>query len=110
MLGFLKFLILAPIAAAFVLLGVANRHSVTLVLDPFTQGPGAMSVTLPLFVGFFATIAVGIIIGYIASWFAQGSHRKAERQLKRDCDRLTGECERLKASLPATSVALVGKV
>ena len=109
MLGFLKFLILAPVAVVLVMLGVANRQLVTLALDPFTQGAGAFSITLPLFVFFFATLGVGIVIGYIACWFAQGRHRKAERQLKRDCDRLSGECDHLKSSLPATSVALVSK-
>jgi uncharacterized integral membrane protein len=109
MIGFLKFLLLAPIALLLVLFGVANRQDVTLLLDPFARGGDALAITLPLFVFFFAVLAVGIVIGYVASWFAQGKHRKAERQLKRECDRLSGECDRLKAELPATTTALLSR-
>ena len=109
MIRFLKFLLLAPIALALVLFGVANRQNVTLLLDPFARGGDGMSISLPLFMFFFAVLGLGIVIGYIASWFAQGSHRKAERQLKRECDRLTGECDRLKSQLPATATALLSR-
>jgi uncharacterized integral membrane protein len=107
MLRFLKFLIIAPIAILLVMFGVANRQSVTLLLDPITRDGAGPSVTMPLFLFFFAVLATGIVIGYVASWFAQGKHRKAERHLKRECDRLTGECDRLKSQLPATSAALL---
>lgn len=101
-MGVLKVLFLAPIALALVVLGVANRQSVTLLLDPFG---GTMSLSMPLFVVVFVALAVGAVLGYVMSWFAQGRHRKAERHFKRECDRLSGECERLKAQLPATGAA-----
>ena len=109
MMGFLRFLLLAPIAIILVLFGVANRQSITLLLDPFARAGEGFSITLPLFMFFFAVLGAGIVIGYIASWFAQGRHRKAERQLKRECDRLTGECDRLKSQLPATATALLSR-
>jgi uncharacterized integral membrane protein len=109
MLKFLKFLILAPIAIALVMFGVANRQNVTLLLDPFARGSDVPSITLPLFMFFFAVLAVGVVIGYVSSWFAAGKHRKAERQLKRECDRLSGECDRLKTQLPATATALLSR-
>ena len=109
MIRFLKLLVLAPVAGVLVLFGVANRQPVTLLLDPFAQAGSGLTLTLPLFVFFFAVLGVGIIIGYVAAWLAQGKHRKAERQLKRECDRLSGECDRLKAELPATTTALLSR-
>jgi len=105
---FLKWLILAPVAIALVMFGVANRQLVTLVLDPISPASTALKITVPLFAFFFGTLAVGAIIGSATTWLAQGRHRRSERQLKRECDKLSGECERLKAQLPATSAALIG--
>lgn len=108
MVRFLKWLILAPVAIALVMFGVANRQLVTLVLDPVSGDPAALKITVPLFAFFFGTLAVGAIIGSMTTWFAQGRHRRNERQLKRECDKLSGECDRLKAQLPSTGTALIG--
>ena len=109
MIGFLKFLVLAPVAVVLVLLGVANRQSVTLVLDPVSPAASAFGMTLPLFVIIFAAILAGVIIGYVSAWFSQGVHRKSERQLKRECERLKSEREVLRAQAPATSTALLSR-
>jgi uncharacterized membrane protein YciS (DUF1049 family) len=106
LLRFLKFLFFAPIAVALVMFGVANRQLVTLVIDPVSAGADALKVTVPLFMFFFVTLALGAIIGSMTTWFAQGRHRRSERRLKRECDRLSGECTRLKAELP-TGTALI---
>ena len=108
MLRFLKLLILAPVAVALVMFGVANRQIVTLIIDPISPVETALKVSVPLFAFFFGTLALGAIIGSMTTWFAQGRHRRAERKLQRECDRLTGECARLKAELPATGAALIG--
>ncbi|HUN12317.1 MAG TPA: LapA family protein [Rhabdaerophilum sp.] len=108
MVRFLKWLILAPVAIALVMFGVANRQLVTLVLDPISSGPDALKITVPLFAFFFGTLAVGAIVGSMTTWLAQGRHRRAERHLKRECDKLSGECARLKSQLPAASTALIG--
>lgn len=109
MLRFLKLLFLAPIAVLLVLLGVANRQVIAVNLDPFATGAVLPQIPMPLFVFFFATLAVGIVIGYVAAWLAQGSHRKAERQLRRECARLNGECDRLKAQVPTVSLATLAR-
>ena len=107
MMGFLRFLILAPIAALLVMLGVANRGSVKLVLDPFSLSGDGLGVTLPLFGLIFGALMIGTFLGYIIAWFGQRGHRKAERQFKRECERLTGENDRLKQRVPSASMALV---
>jgi len=101
-LRLLKFLLVLPLAIVLVLFGVANRQIVTLVVDPLSPAAEAFKVSVPLFVFFFGTLAVGAVIGSMTTWFAQGRHRKAERQFRRERDRLQDECARLKAqSTPA---------
>jgi uncharacterized membrane protein YciS (DUF1049 family) len=107
LLRFLKFLILAPVAVALVMFGVANRQLVTLIIDPISAEATALKVTVPLFLFFFVTLAAGIIVGSMTTWLAQGKHRRAERHFKRECDKLSGECARLKTDMPAAGTALI---
>jgi uncharacterized integral membrane protein len=109
MMRFLKLLLLVPVAIALVLLAVANRQSVTLVLDPFARGGDAMNITLPLFVLAFAVLCIGIVLGYVAAWLAQGKHRRAARSYKRECEKLSAERAELRAAMPVTAPALLGQ-
>ena len=97
MLRLLKFLLLLPVAILLVLFGVANRQIVSLVIDPLSPPAEALRISVPLFVFFFVTLALGCMIGSMMTWFAQGRHRKAERQFRRERDRLQDECTKLKA-------------
>ncbi|MCA1952587.1 MAG: LapA family protein [Hyphomicrobiales bacterium] len=106
MLRVLKLLVILPVAALLILFAVANRQPVTLILDPFGAGPEALRVTIPLFAFFFVTLAIGIVVGSVTSWFAQGRHRRAERHFRRECTRLEGENARLKGAGGSASAAL----
>ena len=97
MIRFLKALILFPIFIAFILLAVANRGLVTLSLDPFSREVPEIAFQVPLYAVVIASVALGIVIGGIGSWLAQGGHRRAERRLKREAARLRSETERLRA-------------
>lgn len=100
----LKSLILLPLALAVILLSVANRGPVTLSLDP-VSGPGAsqLTITIPLFALIFACVAAGVLIGGVAAWLVQGKHRAAERQYKREAQRLKAEMQQsgIRTGLPA---------
>jgi hypothetical protein len=102
MLRFLKALILLPVAIVVVLLAVANRGPVTFSLDPFANGVPALALVLPLYAVVFAAVALGIVIGGIAAWSAQGKHRRARRSQGRELSRLRSEAERLR-NLPETT-------
>ena len=113
MIRFLKALILLPIAVLVVLLAVANRNAVTLSFDPFSQDAPEFSATVPLFAVLFACVAVGIVIGGVATWLAQGKHRKARRTIGREVRYLRTETERLRvqggpgstSSLPSSQIS-----
>jgi uncharacterized integral membrane protein len=97
MRNLINVLFVLPFAIVVIVLAVANRGPVTLSLDPIAQQNSIYTLTLPLFVVLLGTLMVGIIIGGLASWVAQGRHRKAERRFRREAEGLRAEAERLKA-------------
>jgi uncharacterized integral membrane protein len=110
MLRFLKMLVAIPAALAIVLFAVANRQVIRVSFDPFSREAPATFVDVPLFAVALAALALGIVLGGIAAWLAQGRHRKAERQLKREVTRLASETASLKAATPETSLASLPSV
>ena len=79
MMRFIKLIVLVPIAIVLVLLSVANRHFVTLALNPFRPDDTLLSISLPLFVFLFIALTAGMILGSLVTWFAQGKYRKQAR-------------------------------
>lgn len=84
---------LVPVAIVLIALSVANRQSVPVSLDVFNPGNPLLTFSAPIFVWMFGAIAVGIVVGGVATWFTQGKHRKQERALKRESDKLRYEIE-----------------
>jgi uncharacterized integral membrane protein len=76
---FVRLVILVPIAIILIVLSVANRHSVTLALNPFRPEDSVVALTLPLFILLLLTLMIGIVLGSAATWFSQGRHRKRAR-------------------------------
>ena len=106
MLGFLKALILLPVALIVVLLAVANRGPVTLSLDPSANGAPELSVTAPLFALLFGALVLGVLLGGMASWLTAGKTRRAHRVSNRELGKLNAEADRLRANLASTRPAL----
>lgn len=76
--------VLLPLAVVLIALAVANRAPVAFTLDPFNPGNPALTVQLPLFVLLFLALALGLVIGGMATWIRQGRYRKAARQWNRE--------------------------
>jgi uncharacterized integral membrane protein len=100
---FLKALVLLPVAVLIVLLAVANRSPVTLSFDPFTRDVPEFAMQLPLFAVIFLAVMIGVVIGGTATWLAQGKHRRARRQFRREVTSLRNETERLRTQGQPTS-------
>ena len=105
---FLRIVVLGPLAIIVVALAVVNDQAVTLVLDPFNPAAPFFSIRVPLYVVFFATLALGVLIGGIGSWFGQGHVRRAARQSRREADRLKAEMERQRPPEGPEALALRG--
>ena len=55
-------------------------------------------VGVPLFLVLFAVLLFGVVLGGVATWFAQGQHRRDERSWRRETERLNREVEVLRRS------------
>ena len=107
---FLAYLIIVPLGLVFVVFAVANRHEVTVSLDPFDSSDPALGVTLPLFVVIIAALILGVVAGGCATWFGQRRWRRAARQHEADARDLRAQLADWRASalsqrpgLPAAS-------
>jgi uncharacterized integral membrane protein len=89
-------LILVPLAIILTAFAVANRHLVTVSLDPFNPSAPAASVTLPLFALVFVLLILGVLIGGTAGWLRHGGRRRAVQRLERDLAALHAEVQVLK--------------
>jgi uncharacterized integral membrane protein len=94
---FLALFVLLPIAIVIVALSVANRAEVTFSLDPFNAVPG-LSANAPLYVFLFGALALGIVIGGVATWLRQGKWRRFARAERAEVERLRSENARLRAA------------
>lgn len=97
----LKLLIVLPIAAVIVAFAIANRQSVSISFDPFSD-PAASSamITAPLFILLFLVLVVGTFLGGIATWMSQGGIRRRARVARDEAERWRDEAQRLRAQPP----------
>lgn len=96
-----KLLIVLPIAAVIVAFAIANRQSVTVSFDPFSD-PAASSavITAPLFLLLFLVLVVGVFLGGIAHWVSQGANRRRARTTRDEAERWRDEARRLREQPP----------
>ncbi len=94
-----KLLFLIPVALVLLALAEANRHSVTIFLDPFAgPTPEGTQIAVPLYIVMLLAAMVGIVLGGAATWWEQGKYRRAARRAKSEVESLRAELARL--SLP----------
>ncbi|EPX87508.1 hypothetical protein ruthe_00579 [Rubellimicrobium thermophilum DSM 16684] len=89
----------ALVAAALVVLGLANRGIVRLQLLPEALGReiGLMpGLDLPLFLVILLGFALGLLVGFVWEWIREIPERAAAREAAREMERLRLEIERLK--------------
>ncbi|WP_404400690.1 lipopolysaccharide assembly protein LapA domain-containing protein [Pelagibacterium halotolerans] len=87
-------LVLIPLCAAILIFALANRHTVPVNFNPLISvDPTAPGAGVPLFLIIYAVLFFGIALGGIAVWFAQGSHRRAERRWRKETEKLQKELE-----------------
>ncbi|WP_420412421.1 lipopolysaccharide assembly protein LapA domain-containing protein [Roseibium sp.] len=110
MTRFIKNLILLAIAVVLVPLSVANRHTVSLSLNPFDpQDPRLTVPDIPLFWIIFASLGCGIIVGGIGAWAKQGRWRKEARSKRREADKWHKEADQLREMNTAGQSASTAK-
>lgn len=95
----LRLIIFLPLGLVLIAFALANRHLVTVGIDPFASLQPSGGMALPLFVVVFATLMLGVLIGGFASWIGQGRHRRAARQARAEVERLRADA--ISARAPA---------
>jgi uncharacterized integral membrane protein len=99
---FLTALVLIPLGLIFVVFAVANRHSVTVSLDPFNSSDPSVGITLPLFVVIIAVAIAGVVAGGTATWFRQRHWRRAARRHEADARQAQTQLADLRAGAAAS--------
>lgn len=110
MTRFIKNLILFAIAVVLIPLSVANRHMVSVSLNPFDPADPRLTVTdIPLFWIIFASLGCGIVVGGIGAWAKQGRWRKEARVKRREADQWHKEADQLREMNTAGQPASTAK-
>lgn len=88
-------LVLVPLCGLLIAFALANRHLVSVNINPFAPplDAGTGGYGIPLFVVLYVVLLIGVLLGGIASWFAQGTHRKRERHWRREAHQLSQELD-----------------
>ncbi len=98
---FFSVLILFIVGCLLVAFGIANRHPVTFVADPFIDEKMALSFQAPLSLFLFVALFAGVIVGWLTAWFGQGHWRKKARDTHKEATIWKREAENLKRGLEA---------
>lgn len=93
----IRYSILAIFMILLVLLAMANRDLVLVALVPadlpFAAG---LRMELPLFAIIFASIVVGLVLGYVLEFFREHKYRKKASVKNREAAQLSVEVAQLK--------------
>lgn len=83
--------VLVPLCLVMVVFALANTQPVQLYFNPLGPRTPADGPGVPLFLVLFAVLLIGVLMGGIATWFAQAPHRRDERAYRRETERLNRE-------------------
>jgi putative membrane protein len=95
----IKYLFLAAVAVALVVLALANRDPVTLTLLPqeLALWSGVdLAIELPLYLVILGGVVTGVLWGFVWEWLREHRHRAAARTNQREAQRLEREVQALK--------------
>jgi len=98
---FFRVVILFIVGCLLVAFGIANRHPVTFILDPFIDEKMALSFRAPLSLFLFVALFAGVIVGWLTAWVGQGHWRKTARETHKEATIWKREAENLKRGLEA---------
>lgn len=99
MIRFFYALILFVVGCLLVAFGIANRHPVTFIADPFIDEKMALSFQAPLSLFLFVALFAGVLVGWMTAWLGQGRWRKEARTTHKEAALWKREAENLKRGL-----------
>ncbi|MEO6011962.1 MAG: LapA family protein [Devosia sp.] len=92
--------VLVPLCLVLIVFALANRQLVVVNFNPFAPSEALTTpgVGVPLFLVLFTILLFGVLLGGIATWFAQSQHRRDERVYRRETERLNREVDAMRRS------------
>lgn len=100
---FLTAVVWIPLGLILVVFAIANRHAVTLSLDPFNSSDPSGGVTMPLFAVIIAVAILGVVAGGVTTWLRQHHWRRSSRRYQADAIEARAQLTELRASLASAS-------
>ena len=92
--------LLLPLCVLLIVFALANRQLVVVNFNPLApvDSLNAPGFGVPLFFVIYAVLLIGVLLGGVATWFAQGHHRIEKRQFRRESERLRGDLDAVRRS------------
>ena len=92
--------VLVPLCLVLIVFALANRQLVVVNFNPFvpSEALSTPGVGVPLFLVLFTVLLFGVVLGGVATWFAQAPHRRDERTWRREAERLNREVDAIRRS------------
>jgi uncharacterized integral membrane protein len=92
--------VLVPLCLVLIVFALANRQLVVVNFNPLAPSEALTTpgVGVPLFLVLFTILLFGVLLGGIATWFAQSQHRRDERVYRRETERLNREVDAMRRS------------
>ena len=100
---FVWFVVVLPAGVLLVALAVANRHNVSVVLDPFSPANPVLAYEMPLFILVFGSLMAGLLMGGMATWLGQARWRHTARRRSEEARHLRSETAQLSRQLEAAT-------
>lgn len=91
-----RWIIIFPILLIAGFLLIANRHNISVSLDPFNAQDPALSLIVPLYVVILIAIFIGLLLGGTLTWFGQHKYRKASRVERSNANKWHHEADDLR--------------
>jgi len=90
--------VLVPLSIVIVIFALANRQLVVVNFNPLVPSEALTTpgVGVPFFLVLFAVLLFGVVLGGVATWFAQGQHRRDARTWRREAERLSREFDAIR--------------
>lgn len=95
---YFRYAFLGILAILLITVALANRDAVVLQLLPDTLAEFAglnTALSVPLFIVIFASVIIGVLIGFVWEWLREHKHRAAVTAERREKERLSRELSRL---------------
>jgi len=97
---YLRYGFLAVVGLCLLVVALANRGLVGIKLLPEEMAAylgQPFQYEMPLFIIIFASIAVGLLIGFVWEWFREHKHRAEARHQKREKEKLARQVRGMRA-------------